>query len=275
MKMDINPNYSKLKLSAFYLPLALLTLIIAFLFQLNALSIDSYIQVQRDCFIYLNSQLSQFPITQNNLTQMGDALIFLSMLAILIIYRPKIWGALISASLVSLLFSNILKRFLAVPRPAAVFDNHDFVIIGKTLTGHNSTPSGHSITVFTILTVLLFAFMPIKMKNKIVWSFLIITLGIILIFTRVGVGAHYPLDVIIGGIVGYISALAGILISQKYPIWDWIQNKKYYPVFMLLFLGCGIALINKIVHEGLIIFYFSLLGLLITQYKIIAIYVKK
>jgi membrane-associated phospholipid phosphatase len=275
MKMDINPNYSKLKLSVFYLPLALIAVFVIFLFKMEALTVDSYIKVQQDWFFFLNSKLSQYPITQHNLTQMGDALIFLSILSLLIIYVPRVWVALISASLVSLIFSNLLKHFFAVPRPAAVFDNRDFTIIGKTLTGYNSTPSGHSITVFTILTVLLFAFMPKEIKNKIVWCFSIITVGLILVFTRVGVGAHYPLDVISGSLVGYISALAGIFISQKYAFWNWIPNKKYYPIFMLLFLSCSIALINKIAYENLTIFYFSILSLIITQYKIITIYVKK
>ncbi|MCT6716620.1 phosphatase PAP2 family protein, partial [Staphylococcus aureus] len=88
-----------------------------------------------------------------------------------------------------------------VPRPAAVFDNNSFTVIGKTLSGHNSLPSGHSITIFTILTVLLFSFMPKKLNYKIIWITTFTFAGLMIAFTRVGVGAHYPLDVIAGGIL--------------------------------------------------------------------------
>jgi membrane-associated phospholipid phosphatase len=268
-------NYSKLNPSLFVLPLCFLISIVLYLYIQDSLSVHKYIQIQKNCFFFLNSKLSQFPNTEYNLTQFGDALIFLSFLSIFIVYAPKLWEALISASLVSAIFSDLLKVIFAVPRPAAVFDNNSFVIIGNALSGNNSLPSGHSITVFTTLTVLLFAFMPQKLKCKILWVFFLIITGLILVFTRVGIGAHYPLDVITGSVVGYISGLAGIFISQKYKIWSWINNKKYYPIFMLLFLVCCIAIINKIINENLIIFYFTLASLVASLYKIIKMYVKK
>ncbi|MFB3390026.1 phosphatase PAP2 family protein [Flavobacterium sp. LAR06] len=169
----------------------------------------------------------------------------------------------------------MLKQIFAVPRPAAVFDNSTFVIIGKTLSGSNSSPSGHSITIFLTLTVLFFAFIPKKKKYKILWFFFIIITGIILAFSRVAVGAHYPLDVIFGGAIGYVSGLLGILISRKYKIWGWINDEKYYPVFMLLLQGCGIWIIIKILNENLIIFYFSLTALFISLYQITKLYVEK
>lgn len=136
-------------------------------------------------------------------------------------------------------------------------------------------PSGHSITIFTILTVLLFSFMPKKLKLKIPWIFLIITTGLIIAFTRVGVGAHHPIDVILGSIIGYISGLLGIFISQKYRIWNWINNKKYYPIFILLFLICCVSLIFRIINENLVIFYLAFISLAVSLYKITAVYVKK
>jgi hypothetical protein len=210
-----------------------------------------------------------------NLTQIGDELILISFLSIFIVYAPKVWESLISASIVSALFSGLLKRFFEVPRPAAVFDHNSFVIIGKTLSGNTSLPSGHSITVFTILTVLLYAFMPLKIKHKISWHLLIILLGLMLAITRVGVGAHYPLDVVIGSIIGYLSGLTGIFFSQKYKVWDWINNKKHYPFFILLFLICCVVLIKKISIEHLTIYYLSLASLCFSLYKITLIYVKK
>ncbi|WP_394775390.1 phosphatase PAP2 family protein [Flavobacterium sp.] len=275
MNTRVINNYSKLKPFLFFLPLFLLIVLVLFLYSKGALCTDGYIQIQKTSFFFINYHLGQYPNLEYNLTQLGDALIFLSFLSILILYAPKIWEALLSSLLVSILLSCPLKSVFAVPRPDAVFNNDNVIIVGKALCGHNSLPSGHSITVFTILTVLLFALMPRGLKFKILWIFLIVIIGLIVAFTRVGIGAHYPLDVIIGAIIGYISGLSGIFISRKYKIWNWINNKKYYPIFILLFVICGISLINRIIHENLIIFYFAFTSLAVSLYKIITVYVKK
>lgn len=268
-------NYSKLKSSLFLLPTFFLIVIVLFLYKYDALNVDNYIQIQKEYFYFLNSELSQFPKLQYNLTQLGDEIIVISFLSIFIIYAPKIWECLIPASLVSCILTILLKKIFAIPRPAAIFDNNSFIIIGKALNGHSSLPSGHSITAFTILTVLLFAFMPKKQNTKILWVTFIVITGLMLVFTRVAVGAHFPLDVIIGSIIGYISGLLGIFINEKYKIWTWIDNIKYYPIFGLLFLICSWVIINKITNDNLIIFYLSLTSLAVSLYKIVHIYVKK
>lgn len=275
MNKNVINNYSKLKPSLFYLPAFLLVALVLFLCAQDALSGDKYIQIQKDSFFFMNDQLGQYPNIQYNLTQLGDEEIFLSFLSIFIIYAPEIWESLISVSLVTVIFSSGLKKIFHVPRPAEVFDENSFVIVGKTLHGHNSLPSGHSITVFAILTVLLFAFMPQQLKYKILWSFFILVMGLILVFTRVGVGAHYPLDVILGSVIGYISGLIGIFINQRYKIWTWVSIKKYYPIFILLILIAGITLINKIVNENLIIFYLALFSLFVPFYKMMYALAKK
>jgi len=275
MNISVINNYSKLKSFLFFLPLFFLITIVLFLYSKGALCADKYVQIQKDSFFFINYHLGQYPNLEYNLTQFGDALIFLSFLSIFIIYTPKIWEALLSSLLVSLLLSCPLKSVFAVPRPGVVFNKDSVIIVGKALCGHNSLPSGHSITIFTILTVLLFAFMPKVLKFKILWIFVFITVGYILAFTRVGVGAHYPLDVIIGSIIGYISGLSGIFISRKYKIGAWINNKKYYPIFILLFVISCILLINRIINDNLIIFYFAFTSLAVSLYKIITVYVKK
>ncbi|HFK5568731.1 phosphoesterase [Elizabethkingia meningoseptica] len=268
-------NPIKLNLYLFYIPVLLMALIVLFLYNQDALNINSYIQIQTPLFFLVNAKLSQYPALQYNLTQFGDALVFLSFLTILIVYAPKVFGALISGSLISALFCNSLKNLLAVPRPAAVLDNNSFVIIGKTLAGHNSLPSGHAITIFTIITVLLFSFMPKKLNYKVIWVSILLTTGLFLAFTRVGVGAHYPLDVVAGSIVGYLSGILGIFINQKYKTWVWINDKRFYPVFILLLTICSIVLVNKLINEKLIIFYLSLINSMIMLHIITNIYVKK
>lgn len=272
---NIINNYSRLKALLLILPVFLLISIVLLLYSQDALRVDRYIQIQKETFFFINSNLGQYPALQFNLTQLGDALIFLSFLSIFIVYAPKIWETLIPGLLVSALFSCSLKKIFAVPRPAAVFNSNSFIIVGKKLSGFNSLPSGHSITIFTILTVLLFAFTPQKLKYKILFFLSIIIIGLVLVFTRVGVGAHYPLDVIVGSIIGYISGLIGIFISRKYKIFSWVSNKKCFPVFILLFLIGSIILINKIINGNLVIFYLAFASLVVSLYKIIAIYAKK
>lgn len=269
-------NSNKVKVSLFYIPLFLLTAIFFYLYFTGALSVERYVEIQKDIFLDINSTLGQFPSLMLNLTQLGDAFIFLSFFTLLIIYAPKFWESLISASIVSAILSKFLKVLFSVPRPAAILDNETFIIIGKKLIGHSSLPSGHSITTFTIITVLMYAFMPQKkISFKIAWVILLIVFGLGVISTRIGVGAHFPLDVINGGIIGYISGLIGIFISKNDKLWTWIGNPKYYPFFILLFVVCCAVLGIKIYKENLLIYYLSMFSLIVSLYKIIYVYIKK
>jgi len=275
MNTSVINNCSKIRPFLFFLPLFFIIAIVLFLYDKGALCTDKYIEIQKNSFYFINHYLGQYPNIEYNLTQLGDAVVLLSFLSILIIYAPKVWECLLSALLVSLLFSCPLKNIFAVPRPAAVFDNNSFFIVGKAICGHSSLPSGHSITIFAAVTILLFGFMPKDLKSKILWIFALITIGYFLAFTRVGVGAHYPLDVITGSIIGYVSGLLGIFISRKYKIWSWINNKKFYPVLILLFVVFAVLLICRIINDNLIIFYLAFISLAFSLYKIINLYAKK
>lgn len=275
MNQIVISNFSKLPKTLLILPLSFILLIFLYLFSQDALSVEGYINIQKDLFYVINHNLGLYPIFQYNLTQIGDSLIFFALISIFFISTPKLWEALFSASLISLLFSSVLKKIFAIPRPAAALDIDQIIIVGKILKGHNSLPSGHSITIFTILTVLLFGFMPQLKKIRFWWILAFITIGYVIVFSRVGVGAHYPLDVICGSIFGFISGLLGIFINQKYPIWKWINEQKYYPFFLLLFLVSGILITQKLMKENLIIYHIALITLGYTIYKITALYVKK
>lgn len=275
MNKTVITNFTKLKYSLFILPMILLLSIFIFLYIHNALHENGYSSIQKEWFLTLNSQLAHYPLVMENLTELGDGLIILSFLTALLIYTPKVWESLITGIIISAFFTISLKKIFSIKRPAAAYINDNFTIIGDKLTGHNSFPSGHSITVFTVLTILLFAFMPTLLRHKIMWTTSICTIGLMLISTRIGVGAHYPIDVTTGAIIGYISGISGIIINAKYSLWSWISNRKYYPFFIALFAVSGIIVIAKILAINLIIFYLALFSLLISLYLIINLYVKK
>ena len=269
-------NFSNTKLTLL-IPPAFLLLIIGFTFFFkNALNTEGYIETQKKMFYSLNGVLSKLPDLLFNITQLGDAIIFLPFFTVLIIYTPKFWSTLLTSSLIGLLFSVSLKKIFLIPRPAAVFDNESFTIIGRTLAStHSSLPSGHSITTFMIITTLLFAFMPKVFKAKVIWSILIFSAGLFIAFSRVGVGAHYPFDVIIGCTIGYIAALFGIYINNNIGLVTNLINKKHYPILMLFLLIWMLAIINEIMDRNLLIFYFSLSALVLTLGLTIKTYLKK
>lgn len=275
MIKTVNNNFAKIKYTFFLFPAILLFSIFLFLYMHDALRTSTYCNIQKSWFLSLNAELAHYPLTIVNLTELGNGLIILSLLTVLFIYVPRIWETLFMAILVSALFTIVLKRLFSIKRPAAAYLEDSFTIIGDRLTGHNSFPSGHSITIFTVLTILLFAFMPLHRRHKIMWTLCICTIGIMVIATRIGVGAHYPIDVTVGAIIGYISGILGIIINQKYSIWSWISNRKYYPFFIALFSVCCIIIITKILAINLFVFYVALFSLLISLYLIINIYVKK
>ena len=225
---------------------------------------DKYISIQKEVFFTLNSLLSSFPHLEYNLTQLGDVIILLPFVAIFIHYAPKLWEAIITSSILSLITSAVLKKIFSVPRPAAVFDNDSFMIIGKTLKGNTSLPSGHSMTSFIVITLLLFAFMPKKKGHQLFFIFFILTGGFIITFSRVGVGAHYPLDVIIGSIIGYVLAIIGIQLSKRLNWLSKLKNKYQNIILIVIILTWIILVIQKIIMKNLLIAYLALIPLLIT-----------
>lgn len=278
MNTTIITNYSRVRFSALLLPLLVIAFVIVYLYTKGALTPLGYVEIQKDIFYFLNKILSKHSDFQYNITQLGDALIILSLLGVSFLYFPKMWEALFSASLLSLIFSGGLKEIIDVPRPATILDNQSFNIIGEVAIGYSSLPSGHSITIFTTLSVLMCSFLPKRKIISVLWCIFIILLGLFFAFSRVGVGAHYPFDVILGSSIGVICGLLGVFITRKYPLWTWISSPKFYPFFMVLFLVCLCLIIHQIMEENVIIFYFSAFSLLISLYlitKAYVIYIKK
>lgn len=206
----------------------------------------NYTRVQIPLFISINEMLSVMPGLEWNLTEIGNALIGISLLAPFLYFAPVLWGAMFDSLLIALVMTRFLKLLFNMRRPAAVIDHADFTIIGRTLTAH-SLPSGHSITLFVFVTVLIIAFLP-KTKAcwiKWIWAIALYAVVFFIALSRVACGAHWPLDVLTGSAMGCIFAISGILVDRKFPFWRWMTRKKYLPVL----LGIAVLLL------GLMIFY--------------------
>lgn len=246
-------------------------LIFIFILLMNGVSdVDSYIKIQETLFYDLNAFLSQAPSFQNNVTQIGNALILFSFFSIFYTPAPKVWEALIVASLISLGFSKILKETLNIPRPAQILPLDTFTIIGEKIIGFSSTPSGHSITIFTGVNILLLALRPFQKQGFFYLSYIVsLLIAFVFALSRVAVGAHFPLDVLFGSFLGTLAAVLGICLANKYPFLSFIAHKKAQIPFILIFLGGVIAIINLILQENIFIFYIAILFLIYSIYVLI------
>jgi len=90
------------------------------------------------------------------------------------------------------LVDGFLKPLFARPRPdMAIMDSFSF-------------PSGHAAAAFAAASILSFK------KKK--WRPFFYLLAILISFSRIYLGEHYPLDVVGGGIVGYV--ISGIFLRK-------------------------------------------------------------
>ncbi|MDG4714589.1 MULTISPECIES: phosphatase PAP2 family protein [Winogradskyella] len=274
-KVSIKDNFQQVRLNQLFVPIILFTMIFCFfVYAMQGSFVNIYVESQKDVFLKLNSILSVYPNFAHNISYLGDALVLFPFVFIFLFIKPKLWEAIIISSLFTLITSAVLKLIFAVPRPAAMINMETFTIMGRPNILHTSLPSGHAMTAFMVISILLYAFMPKKMSSRIIWTTLLITIGLIIGFSRVAVGAHYPLDVVVGCILGYIMAIFGIKITTKLNWLNWLKKRKFYPIIMLIFSIWGYLISLKLIKHNMVIFYLSLSALIVTFFVIIYKYVK-
>lgn len=90
---------------------------------------------------------------------------------------------------------EVIKHFFPSPRPSAVFS--DIHILGPVLRAH-SFPSGHTASTFGLVSFLSGEFPEL---GTLLW-----VVAMLIGFSRIYVGAHFPADVLFGAGLGYLVA---------------------------------------------------------------------
>lgn len=121
----------------------------------------------------------------------------------------KILLVCVLALFLTTIIVSVLKLTYVSPRPYAVLSHIRLVVEDN---GLNSFPSGHVAISMTIIAVLL---MKIK-RHKIPLIILSLIYMVILIFSLLYAGIHYPIDLVVGGVVGVISAVVTVFLTNKY-----------------------------------------------------------
>ncbi len=130
--------------------------------------------------------------------------------------RPRWAAAALLAAPAATVFTHALKKFFSEARPAAVLPPEQITIIGETLKA-NAFPSGHSVTAFGIAAAVALCCVA-RGRQRLAWFALAI--AVLAAFSRVVVGAHWPLDILVGGAGGWLCGALGVWWSARWRFWE-------------------------------------------------------
>ncbi len=192
-------------------------------------------------FFFINRDLqnSLFDIIMPFITD-KSYLLFLPFLAWLFLKERKKTGMIFILSIVAVLIadwsSHSFKHFFERARPCSELDGVRLLIgCGKSF----SMPSNHAANAFAFATTFYFL-----LKNNLRYLFL--GLALLISFSRVYVGVHYPSDIFVGSVLGIF--LAWCIVKYSYFISQSFQEKKYSTSLFVFLLVIGLFRIYYIMN---------------------------
>ncbi|POY38333.1 hypothetical protein C3K47_02740 [Solitalea longa] len=154
-------------------------------------------------FILLHKNLGGFADLFFRLITELVSTIGVTIILILLLFRN--WREGIKATIAmisSTIITHSLKIWVDAPRPWVYFKNESMIrtIEGVVLLPNHSFPSGHSTAAFAMAAVLAFTFNDKRLSP---WFFI---MAVLIAYSRIYLGQHFPLDIYVGSLVGMISA---------------------------------------------------------------------
>ena len=170
-------------------------------------------ELQTPTFLFINRYTQLLPDTLWAwLTFIGNGWGIFALCFPLLLLAPRLLSAGLLASLIGGAISQIIKPFLALPRPAGVLALEDFYRIGEPLL-QKAMPSGHTLTAFAVVSGIYFASDRDK-RASLWWIFLIASFAGI---SRNALGAHWLTDVLAGCAIGLWSGMLGAILARLIP----------------------------------------------------------
>jgi membrane-associated phospholipid phosphatase len=174
------------------------------LFILIALFLTVFSRV--DGFIILNSYHSAvLDQVFNSITFIGDGLFSIIVSIVILIFvknHSKLAIIILVAYISSGIMAQLFKAIIYAPRPSLYFKLHHYNYyldtFASSTAGTNSFPSGHSASVYALVTVFSIYFK----RNYL--SLLMIIVGILAGYSRIYLAHHFLIDVLAGMILGIL-----------------------------------------------------------------------
>ena len=143
----------------------------------------------------------------SNVTILGDFRILLALLLPISLRYPRFFLVFLAACMLAGLAAKGIKWLFPLPRPADLLDLADITLIGVPRSGH-SFPSSHAATIGACLAACLAQW---RMQR----IFPLIFLALPACLSRVAVGAHWPVDVLVGLSVGLLAGPPAVRLVDR------------------------------------------------------------
>lgn len=163
------------------------------------------------------------------ITNLGDEITFLVIALVLFWCVDKRSGYfLLTVGFVGTLANQFMKLHFRVPRPWVIDENFTILEEARETASGYSFPSGHtqsSVGTFGAIAVI---------TNRKVIRFVAVVIAILVPFSRMYIGVHTPLDVLVAAI------MAVALICLLKPI-VFESNDKFLPILLVAMIALAIA----------------------------------
>ncbi|WP_458405324.1 phosphatase PAP2 family protein [Methanobrevibacter sp.] len=164
-------------------------------------------------FIYINQFLQNptLDIIMPAITHFGGfiwlILIVIALIIVASITKRQTLKKIAIIALIALIFSDLItvliKNYVHNPRPFMALDNVRLLIAEND---PNSFPSGHATSTLAVVSVFLLNMEDLVKKHHIIVDVVLAVFAVLIMFSRVYCGVHYPADVLVGALIGIFGA---------------------------------------------------------------------
>jgi membrane-associated phospholipid phosphatase len=146
--------------------------------------------------------------------------------------------------------THAVKRALDAPRPAAVLPPGQLVIIGQTLKTH-SMPSGHTVSAFAFAALVILSLRrsaphavhaPAAARGALAAAAM--AAAILVAWSRIAVGAHWPSDVLVGAGLGWCSGAVSLALAERWTASARLASRAWWLVLAAVQIVAGAAMMR-------------------------------
>lgn len=178
----------------------------------------------------------------SGITVMGLGLSMFLVFGIWAERQPGWMAAYLFCLLIGGLLVHLVKHAIDAPRPPAVLSLNELHVIGSVLRTR-SMPSGHSASAFAFAAVILLSPTPWRLRRLLLAP--VLATAALIALSRIAVGAHWPLDVLVGSALGWVFGSMSVALAATSGLTRWCASKTGRWVLTIAWLGAGLAMCTQ------------------------------